>query len=463
MKSFFLYGLAILLTKGFSLVSIPLVAQYLRPDEFGDLDVAASLVEFTGLVAALGMADTLYRFAPTEGKPAIAGIAGTALGSAACLLVAGFFAAPALHGMFGLAMPVSALRTGLAAAAIGGLIELPLAWLRWIGKPLAFLGFAAFRSLAQIGLVWLFLSRDAGPAGIFLATLVVHASAAMVLTGMVWRDCGIVFSAKAIRRLLAYGMPLTVSALALFALGSLDRWFLAGTVSHEAIGLYAIALKFALAASLAVQPLTLWWLPKRLAVLGEAGGAEANARVWKAGVTIMLMSGASACLAMPVFFALALPASYAPALAYLPALAGLVVVNEIIGLSNAGAYLGRTGLPVLLVNAIAALAALSGYWILVPARGIDGAIMATYAAQSWRFIAFVLLSRKAAPVPVLSAAPWLTAFAAAVPVAFAYRDGVPDPVAALPLLLMSTALACAAALATGMIVLPRTAFHVRPA
>ncbi len=463
MKPFFLYGLAILLTKGFSLVSIPLVAHFLRPDEFGDLDVATSLVEFTGLLAALGLADTLYRFAPSEGKPAIAGIAGTALGSAACLLIAGFLAAPALHDMLGLAMPVSALRTGLAAAAIGGLIELPLAWLRWIGRPMAFLGFAAIRSIAQIGLVWLFLAQGAGPGGIFLATLCVHAIAALILTAMIWRDCGIVFSLKAIRRLLAYGMPLTVSALALFALGSLDRWFLSSAVSREAIGHYAIALKFALAASLAVQPLTLWWLPKRLAVLGEPGGAAANARVWKAGVTIMLMSGAAACLAMPVFFALALPPGYAPALAYLPALAGLVVLNEITGLSNAGAYLGRTGLPVLTVNAIAALVALCGYWILVPARGIEGAILATYAAQGWRFTAFVLLSRKAAPVPVLSAAPWLTAVAAVFPVAFAYWEGVPDPVAALPMLLMSAALACAVALATGMIVIPRTVFHARPA
>ncbi|MFM2422107.1 MAG: hypothetical protein RL291_637, partial [Pseudomonadota bacterium] len=57
------YAVSVVLDKGFSLLTIPLVAAYLAPSEFGRLEVALSLIEFVGLIMALGLADTLVRFA----------------------------------------------------------------------------------------------------------------------------------------------------------------------------------------------------------------------------------------------------------------------------------------------------------------------------------------------------------------------------------------------------------------
>ena len=44
------YVASIIVTKGFSIISIPLLANFIPPAEFSRLDVAASFIEFLGLV-----------------------------------------------------------------------------------------------------------------------------------------------------------------------------------------------------------------------------------------------------------------------------------------------------------------------------------------------------------------------------------------------------------------------------
>lgn len=104
-------------------------------------------------------------------------------------------------------------------------------------------------------------------------------------------------------------------------------------------------------------------------------------------------------LAMPLFVWTALPDTYAPALALLPALIVAIAMNELVSLSNAGAYFGKATWQVLGINCIAAGIALIGYAFLVPLHGVAGAIEATIEAQIFRLVAFAWLNRRTAPVP----------------------------------------------------------------
>ena len=107
-------------------------------------------------------------------------------------------------------------------------------------------------------------------------------------------------------------------------------------------------------------------------------------------------------LAMPLFVWTALPETYAPALVWLPWLIVAIALNELVSLSNAGAYLGKATWRVLGINASAASIALVGYSILVPLHGIAGAIEATIGAQLFRLSAFAWLTRHTAPLPWIS-------------------------------------------------------------
>lgn len=405
LRSFAAYGLAIVLMKGFALVTIPLVASHLAPAEYGELDLSVSLIEFVSLFCTFGLAEVLYRFcggAAPEDRQRLRELAGAALVSAAIAAALVQVAAPFLYTLSGLRIDRGVFHLALAAASLTALVELPLAYLRLRDWPMMFLGFVLGRTLLQTLLMWLLLSRGMGPEGVLIANAAVQFLLAGTLTFVFVKNTGLSLSSAMARNLAFYGFPLVLSGVTMFALGSADRWFLAGAVSREELAHYAIATKLALATALLIQPLGLWWYPRRLSILREHGGIDQNRRVWGVGLAILAGGGAMINMAMPVFVGLLLPQDYAPALAFLPWLTLVFALNELVSLSNAGAYLGRSSWIVLAVNASAAVLVVALYFAAAPRFGVAGAIGATLAAQSFRLVAFSWISRKSAPPPLFS-------------------------------------------------------------
>ncbi|MFK9842411.1 hypothetical protein ACJENN_25500, partial [Escherichia coli] len=87
---------------------------------------------------------------------------------------------------------------------------------------------------------------------------------AALLVASQLRSTGIELSWVAARQLGLYGLPLVGSALAMFALGSCNRWFLSGNVPDADIAFLGLASKLALATPLLLQPFLLWWSPRRI-------------------------------------------------------------------------------------------------------------------------------------------------------------------------------------------------------
>lgn len=457
LSSFAVYGVAIILMKGFSLISIPLVAWKLQPAEFGELDLAASLIEFAALFSALGLTELLYRFCAGDSdddRANLAALAGTAAIAITVLIVLMQAVAGPLHGWAGLGVSESAFRLALAAASMTALIEAPLAWLRLRDRPLAFLGFILARAVTQIALVWIVLDAGFGASGVLVANASVDMILAATLAAAFLRKNGIRLDAAMTRRLGAYGLPIVLSGLAMFALGAADRWFLAGHVARADMAQYAIAAKLALATALVIQPFGLWWYPRRLALLATAGGREQNATAWLGGLAILVAGSVGIHLAMPVFVTLALPSAYAQALHWLPWLIAAIALNELVSLSNAGAYLGSNTVRVLATNGVAALIAVSLYALLIPAHGLHGAIWATLAAQGFRLAAFVWQSRHLAPVPLLTPGAALIVLAGLSPALILPTDaGMPLTAGAAvlsPVLALAAFLAARPALLPGM-------------
>ncbi|MFP1633361.1 lipopolysaccharide biosynthesis protein [Zhengella sp. ZM62] len=416
--SFLVYGLAIILMKGFSLVTIPLLAWKLPPAAFGELDLVTSLVEFAALFSALGLSELLYRFCADDtggAKANAAALAGTAAIAIAIIMISLQALASPLHAWAELGVTETAFRLALAGAAVTALIETPLAWLRLRNRPLAFLGFIFARAVAQIALVWTALALGFGASGVLIANAAVDLVLATLLAGTFLRANGMAVSRAMTARLAVYGMPIVLSGLCMFALGAADRWFIAGHVTRADMAQYAIAAKLALATALVIQPFGLWWYPRRLALLARPGGKAENAAAWLAGLAILSGGAVAIHLAMPAFVRLALPQAYAASLQWLPWLIAAIVLNELVSLSNAGAYLGGNTFRVLAVNAAAAILAIALYALLIPQHGLAGAIAATLAAHLLRLASFIALSRGNAPVPIASPATALILLGALLP------------------------------------------------
>ncbi|MEI6160774.1 MAG: oligosaccharide flippase family protein [Roseococcus sp.] len=391
-----LYALALAWTKGLSLLLLPLVTAHLEPADFARLELLSSAAEIAALLAGAGLVDTLYRFGAApgrEGSAMAARVLGLAVLLAALGVILAVLLAPAGAWLPLPAPPIEVTLLG-AAVAMEAAIGVPLAWLRMQGRALAWSAVMVVRGTAQAGLAAALLWSGYGVAGVLAAGAVAAGFTALVLMAGQSRETGIAFAPRIWPRLLAYGLPLTGGGLASFALGTADRWFLAGAVTPEQLAHYALAAKIALVSALLTQPFELWWYPRRIALLEAENGHRQTARVVGMGGALVVLAAAATALGGPVLIHLATPPAYHAAADYLPWLCAALALQSLGSLVNVGCYMGRTGTVPMLVNGTAAVVAVLAYLLLIPAHGVMGAIFATLLAQGVRLGLFLWFSQR---------------------------------------------------------------------
>ena len=416
-----LYGFGVAFGKGLSVLVLPFVARMMQPEEFARLDVTASFLEATGIVAGLAVGDLLFRFAragdgDAEAQRRLAELLGVAALWAVIVALATQLVASPLTAAQPLRVTDAAFRMGLASAACTGLIELPLAWLRFRNRPMAFAALVCARSAALAGVMLLVLYFGGGASEVVSCNALIDITLALALFLSHARRFGIRPSAAMARNARRYAAPLVAGGLAMFGLGSLDRWFLQSAVDPAMLAQYALAAKLALATPLLIQPFLLWWLPRRIALTASPEGLETSARAVGFGAALLICAAAAVSLAGAVFVSVALPPAYQGAIAYLPALVLAAVLNEAVTLVNVGAFARTHGREVLLVNGVGGVSAVLFYALLIPSLGPWGAILATLAGHAVRLALFAAFGRNAAPIryPVRTLLPLAAAAAGLV-------------------------------------------------
>ncbi|MCZ8258732.1 MAG: lipopolysaccharide biosynthesis protein [Beijerinckiaceae bacterium] len=386
-----LYAVSVAFGKGLVLFTLPFLTRTLPPEDFIRLDMAAALIEPVGLIGCLAIADTLFRLAAGNAEERerlarmLAGLAAV-LGLPLALfcqiaIVPAVAQWPNMPGE-------TALRLALLSACLGAFIELPLAYWRLMGQPLRFTAFVVGRSLSQAAVLIGGLHAGFGVDGVLIGNAAIDGLVILML----WRlmpGRGLPrFEIGLLPAQLRYAGPIIGGGLAMFALGSLDRWFLAGAVEPAAMAHYALATKLAMALALAIQPFGLWWYPRRFAVLAGPGGPAETARFWLVGLALLCLGALVVTGAARLFLLGLFPPAYHGALGFLPWLILLILLNELASLSNGPAYARAAGWRVLAVNMSAALIATLLYALLIPRLGLAGAILATAAGQTCRLVLF---------------------------------------------------------------------------
>lgn len=391
-----LYAVAIAWTKGLSLLLLPVLTGHLEPAEFARLELLSSAAEIAALLAGAGLVDTLYRFGSTPGREGAA-MAARVLGLAVLLAGLGLILAVLLAPAGALlplpAPPIEVTLLG-AAVAMEAVIGVPLAWMRMQGRALAWSSVMVLRGTAQAGLAAALLWSGHGVAGVLAAGAVATGFTALLLVLRQSRETGLAFEPRIWPRLLAYGLPLTGGGLASFALGTADRWLLAGAVTPEALAHYALAAKIAMVSALLTQPFELWWYPRRIALLEAEHGHRRTTQVVGMGGALVALAATATALGGPVLIQLATPPAYHVAAFYLPWLCAALAMQSLGSLVNVGCYMGRTGAVPMLVNGAAGVVAVLAYLALIPAHGVMGAILATLLAQGVRLGLFLWLSQR---------------------------------------------------------------------
>lgn len=398
-----LYALSAAIEKSFSFVTIPLMAAFLKPSEYGNYDIAVVAADLVVLIVGLGMAEQLIRFVSTSnsdaGKRQIAGeILGCAVVATSVFLAAVLLISERYADLVNLQLELVAFRIVLAGACLSALIELPLAWLRLQDDAYAFLKFVLVRTLCQVASIVVVLTSGYGAEGLLVANGVIMGASTLWLFGSQIRKTPVKFSYSRFQQLARYGFPVLGAMLCMFFLGNASRLFLGNTVSAEMVGNFGLATRFAMIVAFVIYPLELWWLPKRIPALRHAAGLELSAQVFGVGVSLLLLAGLGVCLLVPVFILELFPPGYSDAVKFLPWIALILGLGAVAGMLEVGSYARENGYRILAIDFSAAFIAVLGFVLLIPQWGVYGAMVAMGGAQLVRISGYLIDGVELAPI-----------------------------------------------------------------
>ncbi len=399
-----LYGLSIVLMKGISLIMLPIYTNYLTTSDYGRLEVLVVFSNITSIILGFGLVEALYRFV---------GLADDAMQkkrhASECLFVAAiiaiisyaifhFYSKNLLTYLPGIITENELYLLGVALS-VGGLINIPLAWLRITERAGLFFAISMLKVLLQVALTFYGLVNGWGIISILAAGAISAVVVAIILCAIQLKETQINFSRENVKHILSYAGPIFVGGAATFALSGMDRWLLAEYFGATEIAAYAIAIKFSLVPTLLIQPFTLWWFPKRFSMLKEDNGKALNAHFSVIGAVISVLICGGIGLLGPILIQWLTPVEYHAAIAILPWLLLCTFLKMLSDLLNLGCFVEKNTTLQMNINLISC--GLGGLLLIVfvPLLMIKGALIALIAANVLRMALFYYFSQKIVYLP----------------------------------------------------------------
>ncbi|MEP9376971.1 oligosaccharide flippase family protein [Aquabacter sp. CN5-332] len=392
------YATGLIATRAISLLMLPVNTHFLDLSEYGRLEVLMALADVGAVVFGLALPTTLSRFVGTaqdweKRREVCAHIFAVAILTSAVLAAAGFAAAGEIARLLPGDPNVTEVRLLVVTLSMEGLLGVGLTWLRIRGAAGTFFTVSIARALLFASLSATFLVSGFGLVGVLAAGSIATVAQGIAVGIIVLRETGVRVRGIEWWPLTIFSGPLLLSALAMFALGSLDRWFLADTVGTAELGIYGVAVRIGAMTAVLLQPFHMWWFPKRFIVLYEPHGVPRSAHVVGLGIVITILGAVAVSLGGPLVIQVMTPAAYHPAIYLIPWIALIYAVQETTSLLELGSFLRRDGFVPLATNAFAAVVVVALYTLLIPRYGVAGAIAATLIAQCARCVVVHVVSQ----------------------------------------------------------------------
>ncbi|WP_162046314.1 lipopolysaccharide biosynthesis protein [Vibrio taketomensis] len=361
LNSMLLYGIALLCLRGASLITLPVMTYYLSVEQVGRLELISVTQIFFALFVSLAMHENLYRFVAvidqkhqqkkTTSQLYCSSITLSAL--IVSLLGAGYLLISHLNTetfafvAFNFITPIQMVLMASVLVIQGGL-EISLAWLRLQNNALAFFKISVFCSVVQVGLILAIVQLyptvtavlSVGVFSAFLQLTILHVYNRFELS---------LLSIEQLKQYLKYCLPIMWSALIAFGLNGGERWLLVKASNVELLAQYAIALKFALAVGILLQPFHMWWMPKRFEYWQNQGAQSATNFTQIGLVYACLLTVVIAWLGK-LFIATFLPADYQLATQLISLAVLAMLFKELTELLNIGLLKAKQTQTLLKIN-----------------------------------------------------------------------------------------------------------------
>lgn len=406
-RNVLLYGIGGVLSQAAGLITLPMMVRSLTSQEYGTIEVIASVTGYFSLLIGLNTISGLYRFfhEADEERGERRKIVSTVMIFVFLCGLAIAAAAFPLSGHLSLRLFDSAANAGLIRLAFISMIPVSvyiyaMGLLRLQNKAGPYILISILVSAVYMSAIVLLVGvKRVGAAGYYQAQFIANAVGTGLALVFSRRYLGLTFSTHWFRKIARYSFPLVPGSILAWSLSANNRLVLNAAVGEVQVAYYGLANKAAIVITLATQAFCNAWEPMMYAMLREEERLRKTLpkilNLFTFGVLLIamiMMTGAR-----EIFLILAPPE-------YLVGV-GLLAMIQLRWLFTMGVYVIDPGTAksgktywVTVMLAAAVVVNLTANAVLVPRMGMVGAVLAELSGYAAAMIGRWIVSNRFFPV-----------------------------------------------------------------
>lgn len=396
------YTLGNILNRAGAFLLLPVYTRHLTVGEYGTLELFSTVSAVVSGILSMGLAHATLRFffeyEDRRSRRAVVStnlIASTVLGLAGAILVWSC-RGPILAWLF----PGQRYGVGLALVLATLVLELSsqigLAHLRAVERSVFFVIVTLAKLLVQLGAsVVLLVHYHAGVEGVLLGNLLAVTLGWAVVTGHAVRECGLRFEGRKLVPVLQYSFPFLLSTLVAIVSTNIDRIYVSGLLSLEALGLYSLALRFSrLTTDLIGEPFGRAYGAYRFTIMRDPHAAVIQARVVRYLAAFLAVVGLVIVYFARAVLVLVADSKFWAAADILPPLVLAGVLQVVSYPLQTGILYARKTRHIAYIGLLSALLTTVGGFLMTRTLGLTGACLALLATAAVSTLATHAISQR---------------------------------------------------------------------
>ena len=377
-----IYTVGNILNRVGAFILLPLYTRYLTPTEYGTLELFYVFSAIFSGILSVGIAHATLRFyfdykeQSDRNSVVSTNLMASFVISAAGAALAWAFTEPLVKIVLGTQPPRFAFDLILATLVLELSTQVCLAYLRALERSILFVAVVLGKLVVQcVANTVLVMHYEAGVDGVLAGNGLAVLSGWLFLVIFTLRHVGLRFETAKLMPVLRYSLPFLYTTIVSVVVANLDRFLITKLLSLEALGIYALASKFAkLISDLIGEPFARAYGSFRYTIMKRPDAAQIQVRV----VRIVCCLLAFVCLGL-IFFTgdvlhLMSDAKFWPAAQLMPVLAVAASISTISYAFQTGILFKKNTGDLFRVsmkqNALGVLASLT----LMPLFGVNGAV-----------------------------------------------------------------------------------------
>ena len=285
-------------------ILLPLYTNYLTPGEYGTLELVLVTVAFLRVLLGMRLGHATLRFYFEYDREldknrlistSLISIMVWCLGLVLLLVSLSPYVS---RLVFGTETYRAILVIGFFVMFFEVINEIPFAYFRAREYALLYVSSSVFQLVLRIALnIYILIILEGGVKGILVGNLISSSLLWILLCLFIFKSTGIVFDLSKLKPLFKYSYPLVIASLPGIVLRNADRVFLGWYTSLEAVGIYALAVRFGLALQgFVLEPFQLGYGPFRFSIMKQKNAKETYSKILTYFLLLVTIIGLSVAI-----------------------------------------------------------------------------------------------------------------------------------------------------------------------